>query len=290
MKTQAELAARYTELRPLLTRVAYAVLGSHSDAEDVVSECWLRLIVAHRRAPIRNLQAWATVAVSRRALDVLNSERIARETYVGPWLPEPLLSQAADPADRVTLDDTVNYALLVVLETLTPAERTSWVLHDLFGMEFSQVAAIVGRTEAAVRQLASRARKHVADGSPRTPVSPAEHRATTEAFALACAQADIHKLLTILDPDVTVTSDGGGQVVAARRPVHGSGRVAAFLLKIVRTIRPAEHVEISSVNDAPGLVVRDPDRVTAVISLTVDSQLITRIDIIRAPNKLTRLN
>lgn len=170
MSGDAALAAAYAEARPRLTRMAYAMLGSHAEAEDVVADCWLRLAAANAREPVRDVEGWAVVAVARGALDTLRSARSRRETYVGPWLPEPLLTAAGtapDPADRVTLDESVSFALLVVLERLSPAERTAWVLHDLFRLEFPEVAEIVGRTPAAVRQLASRARRHVADGTPR---------------------------------------------------------------------------------------------------------------------------
>ena len=300
MTDEATLAAAFTGCRPLLLRVAYAVLGSHADAEDVVSDCWPALVRSDSSQPIRDVQAWATVAVSRRALDLLRSARVRRERYVGPWLPEPVLDRAGgaggssselgDPADRVTLDDTVSYALLVVLETLSPAERTAWVLHDLFGMEFSEVASVVGRTESAVRQLASRARRHVAEGTPRVSVSADLHRATTEAFALACAEGNIDKLVSLLDPKVVLTSDGGGQVVAAKRPVVGVNKVALFLTRIARNVTPRERAEITAVNGMAGIVIRDPDRIQSVISLTVDAGLITRVDIIRAPDKLAHVS
>jgi RNA polymerase sigma-70 factor, ECF subfamily len=165
-----QLAEGYHRDRPRLVRIAYAVLGSHAEAEDVVADCFTRLLAADQAEPVRDVEAWATVAVGRRALDVLRSARTRREVYVGPWLPEPIVTampgMAPDPADRVTLDESVGYALLVVLESLTPAERTAWVLHDLFGMPFGEVATVVGRTVPAVRQLASRARRHVAAGAP----------------------------------------------------------------------------------------------------------------------------
>ncbi|WP_278256392.1 sigma-70 family RNA polymerase sigma factor [Nocardioides convexus] len=147
---QAELAEQYDALRPRMVRVAYAILGSRAEAEDVVADCWTRLVEADRRDPVRDLTGWLTVAVARAATDVLRSARVRREEYVGPWLPEPFV--VADPADRVTLDETVGYALLVVLESLTPAERTAFVLHDVFGLGFPEVATVVGRTPAAVRQ------------------------------------------------------------------------------------------------------------------------------------------
>ena len=142
------LAAAFSQARPRLVRVAYAIIGSHSEAEDVVADCWFRLAAADQDGPVRDVEAWAVVAVSRMALDVLRSARVRRERYVGPWLPEPVVASpgqmAADPADQVTLDDEVGYALLVVMETLSPAERTAFVLHDLFGVSFDEIAAIVG--------------------------------------------------------------------------------------------------------------------------------------------------
>ena len=180
-----ELAAEYTRIRPRLLRAAYALLGTYAEAEDVVADTWLRLAAADQRERVSDVEAWAVVAVSRRALDVLRSARVQREAYVGPWLPEPLIERLpgpavppslaasqADPADQVTLDESVSYALMVVLETLTPAERTAWVLHDLFGVPFPEVAGVVGRDPAAVRQLAARARAHVRAGAPRMAVSP----------------------------------------------------------------------------------------------------------------------
>ena len=162
MSRDAMLAAAYQQARPRLVRIAYAVLGSHVEAEDVVSECWLKLAAADRVGPVRDVDAWATVAVARAALDTARSARMRREVYPGSWLPEPLIEHmvADDPADRVSLDDTVSYALLVVLESLTPAERTSWVLHDLFGMTFIDVAATVGRTSCGAPARGARPRTY----------------------------------------------------------------------------------------------------------------------------------
>ncbi|MEU6852460.1 RNA polymerase sigma factor SigJ [Actinacidiphila alni] len=253
-----ELAAAYARARPRLIRLAYAVLGSHAEAEDVVSDCWLRLAEAHAREPVQDVDAWATVAVARRAVDTLRSARVRRETYVGPWLPEPLLGSAAapaDPADRVTLDESVSFALLVVLETLSPAERTAWVLHDLFGVEFTDVGRVVGRSTAAVRQLAARARKHIADGAPRIVVDAHEHEAAVAAFARAAGEGDLAALTAVLDPQVTLTSDGGGLVTAARKPVHGADRVGRFLLGTASRMDAGQRLVATTVNGAPGLVV-----------------------------------
>jgi RNA polymerase sigma-70 factor, ECF subfamily len=287
----AMLAAAYDQARPRLVRIAYAVLGSRSEAEDVVSDCWLRMSAADARDPIQDVDAWATVAVARGALDALRSARVRREVYVGPWLPEPIVEFTPadqDPADRVTLDDTVSFALLVVLETLTPAERTAWVLHDLFGMSFAEVAEVVGRTPAAVRQLAARARAHIRSRAPRVQVDAAQHRAAVTTFLRAAAGGDLSALLAVLDPDVVLTTDGGGQVSAARRPVHGADRVGRFLLGITTKIRATGLARIIQVNGAPGLGIFDHGELAAVVSLTVVSGRITRIDLIRAPGKLPR--
>ena len=184
-------AERFAEARPRLLRLAYSELGDLGEAEDVVQEAWLRLERVDAQA-IENLDGWLTTVVARLALDRLRSARARRETYVGPWLPEPLASD--DPADRVTLDESVSYALLTVLEQLSPAERTAFVLHDVFDVPFGEVAEVVGRTPEAVRQLASRARRHVTQESPRFAASRDEHDRAVRAFAQAIAEGDIEGL------------------------------------------------------------------------------------------------
>jgi RNA polymerase sigma-70 factor, ECF subfamily len=285
---QAQLAEAYDAARPRLVRLAYAVLGSVSDAEDVVSDGWLRLVSADAREPILDIQAWATVTITRLALDLLNSARVRRERYVGPWLPEPVVVTTSDPADRVTLDESVSYALMVVLETLSPAERTTWVLHDLFGMPFSEVADAVGRTPSAVRQLASRARRHVADNAPRLNVSASEHDAVVAAFLTASAGGDMAGLLQVLDPEVVLTADGGGVVTAARRPVLGADRVSRFVLGIADNVREGQHVEPVPVNGSTGLALYDGDRIAIVVAFTVRNSKIIRLDLVLAPDKLPR--
>jgi RNA polymerase sigma-70 factor (ECF subfamily) len=285
---EALLAEAYNAGRPRLVRLAYAMIGSTGDAEDVVSDGWLRLVSADAREPILDIQAWAAVTVTRLALDLLSSARVRRERYVGPWLPEPVVETTNDPADRVTLDESVSYALMVVLETLSPAERTTWVLHDLFGLPFPEVADIVGRTPAAVRQLAARARRHVADNAPRLTVSATEHDAAVDAFLAASAGGDLAGLLQVLDPDVVLTADGGGVVSAARRPVLGADRVSRFILGIAENIREGQHLETVPVNGSTGLALYDGARIAIVVSFTVLDAKITRLDFILAPNKLPR--
>ena len=216
-------AERFAQARPRLLRLAYSELGDLGEAEDVVQEAWLRLERADADA-IENLDGWLTTVVGRLALDHLRSARARRETYVGPWLPEPLVSE--DPADRVTLDESVSYALLTVLEQLSPAERTAFVLHDVFDVPFGDVAEVVGRSPEAVRQLASRARRHVKRERPRVAASRDEHERTVRAFAQAVTEGDLEGLVAVLDPDVVWTSDGGGRVIASRKPIYGGARVA----------------------------------------------------------------
>ncbi len=285
---EAALAREFEAQRPRLLRVAYASTGSLAEAEDCVQEAWLRLQRAPDRGDIRDLGAWLTTTVSRLALDALGSARARRERAAGPWLPEPVVVPLAeDPADRVTLDESVSMALLVVLETLSPAERTAFVLHDVFGVEFGEIAEVVGRSPAAVRKLASRARRHVHDDRPRFPPSRTQQRDIVAAFTSACYDGDLERLMALLDPDVTWRADGGGRVHAAPRSARGARQIARVLLAFAR--RPPRQVRMALVNGSPGLVVRDADGILTVLALTVDAGRITAIDVIRDPAKLGRV-
>lgn len=289
MTRQTELATAYDLARPRLTRVAYAMLGSWAEAEDVVSDCWLKLAAADEVEQVRDIEAWATVAVARTALDVLRSARARREVYPGPWLPEPVIDLSPvpdDPLDRVTLDDTVRYALLVVLETLTPAERTAWVLHDLFGMTFADVAETVGRTPAAVRQLAARARTHLEERTPRVTVTELDYSNAVRRFLDAAVGGDMETFLQALDPDVTIVSDGGGVVWAARRPIHGADKAIRFLVGIAASATPDTALRVVTINGEPGLGIFEADRLVTAGILTVANERIVRIDFVRAPDKL----
>ena len=280
------MTERFLAARPRLLRLAYSQLGDLAEAEDVVQEAWLRL---ERAGPetIDDLDAWLTTTVARLALDVLRSARARRVEYVGPWLPEPVVGGGPDPADRVTLDESVSYALLTVLEQLTPAERTAFVLHDVFDVAFPEVAEIVGRSPDSVRQLASRARRHVVAERPRRPVSPAEHRRLVEAFARASEEGDVEQLLELLDPDVTFTADGGGRAIAARKPLRGGLRVARAWAAIQRRDTQAR-LSVVDVNGAAGLLIEDASGPT-LLSFTVDGGRIVRVDVLRNPAKLRGL-
>jgi RNA polymerase sigma-70 factor, ECF subfamily len=277
-------AERFAAARPRLLRLAYSELGDFGEAEDVVQEAWLRLERADAGA-IDNLDGWLTTVVARLALDRLQSARARRETYVGPWLPEPLGSE--DPADRVTLDESVSYALLTVLEQLSPAERTAFVLHDVFNVPFDEVAEVVGRTPEAVRQLASRARRHVKRERPRFAATREQHDRAVRAFAQAVAEGDLEGLVAVLDPDVVWTSDGGGRVSAARKPLLGRARVAPAWAAFGRKFA-TEPVEMT-LNGRLGLALPGSDGHRSVLSFVVSDGRITRIDAMRNPDKLRRL-
>ncbi|WP_231509805.1 RNA polymerase sigma factor SigJ [Streptosporangium roseum] len=284
MNGDEDLATEFDAIRPRLVGVAYGLLGSLEEAEDVVQDAWLRLGRADR-AEIQDVTGWLVVTVSRLALDVLRSARVRREEYVGPWLPEPVVTEA-DPADRVTLAESMSMAMLVVLESLSPAERTAFVLHDVFGLSFQEVAQAVGRSPAACRQLAARARKHVAARAPRFDVDADEHRRVVEAFARASTGRDLDALLALLDPDVVLRSDGGGLVTAARRPVHGAGRVSRFLVGVAERSGDGGRFTPATVNGRPGLLRFRDGALSGVYGLTVVGGLITEIHIVVNPEKL----
>jgi RNA polymerase sigma-70 factor (ECF subfamily) len=281
---RVSVADRFERARPRLLRLAYSELGDLTEAEDVVQEAWLRLQRLGRQE-IENLDGWLTTVVARLALDRLRSARARRESYVGPWLPEPLVSE--DPADRVTLDESVSYALLTVLEQLSPAERTAFVLHDVFDVPFDEVAEVVGRTPEAVRQLASRARRHVTRESPRFGASREEHDRAVRAFAQAVAEGNLESLVAVLDPDVVWTSDGGGRATALRAPMRGATRVGRAWVALRRK-SIGEAIEIT-LNGRLGLVLPARDGKRAAVSFVINDGRITRIDAIRNPDKLRRL-
>jgi RNA polymerase sigma-70 factor, ECF subfamily len=281
-----EPTEQFEALRPQLLRTAYRLLGSVADAEDIVQEAWLRLQRVQAPDAIVDLSAYMRTTVTRLAYDQLGSARVRRESYVGEWLPEPLV-EAPDPSDQVTLDESVSTALMLVLERLSPAERTAFVLHDSFGMPFEQVAEVVGRSPQSVRQLAARARRHVHEARPRRPASADEHRRIVGAFAAACEQGDLSGLLTLLDPDVVWRSDGGGKVSSSLRAQHGGEHVARALVKL--SAKFAQHHRPIRVNGAPGTISVDRLGVITVTSVTIDNGRIVAINSVRNPDKLGHL-
>ena len=277
-------AERFAEARPRLLRLAYSELGDLGEAEDVVQEAWLRLERVDAQA-IENLDGWLTTVVARLALDRLRSARARRETYVGPWLPEPLGSD--DPADRVTLDESVSYALLTVLEQLSPAERTAFVLHDVFDVPFGEVAEVVGRTPEAVRQLASRARRHVTREGPRFAASSDEHDRAVRAFAEAIAEGEHRGSRRGARPRCHLDVRRWRDRERARKPLRGGERVARAWVALGRK-SPHEPTEIR-LNGQLGLMLPHRDGHRSAMSFIVSDGRVVRIDAVRNPEKLRRL-
>jgi RNA polymerase sigma-70 factor (ECF subfamily) len=280
-----DVAAELQAHRPFLVGVARRMLGSGDEAEDIVQEAFLRASRAEPR-DIAEPRAWLTTVVSRLALDHLKSARVRREAYVGPWLPEPVVG---DPADRITLDEQVSLALTTVLETLSPAERVVYVLHEAFGVPLAEVATIVGRTPDACRQLASRARRHVQAGAPRFDTDPVEQRRVVEAFRVAVEAGDVAALAQLLDEDVVGRADANGLVPGAgRKPLQGRTKVLKGIKAGARGFAGFT-TEVRPVNGKPGIVGYLGEVVIAVLDLTVESGLITHIDIVVNPDKLRRV-
>lgn len=269
--------------RNLLFTVAYELLGSAADAEDVVQETWLRWADVDLDT-VRERRAYLVRITTRQALTRLRTLRRRRESYVGPWLPEPLLT-TPDVAEDAELADSVSMAMLLVLETLTPTERAVFVLREVFDVAYDEIAEAVGRSPAAVRQTAHRARAHVAARRPRGAVSPAETRDALAAFRRAVATGDLNALLGVLAPDVVLLTDGGGVVRAATAPVVGAGAVARVLGRIpaAASLRPVW------ANGFPALVVRLDGAVDTVLAARCDDGLVTGLYAVRNPGKLTRL-
>ena len=272
--------------RSLLFTVAYEMLGSASDAEDVVQETWLRWAgVDH--AVVRDPRAYLVRIVTRQALNRLRTLARRREDYVGEWLPEPLLT-SPDVAADVELAESLSIAMLTVLETLGPTERAVFVLREVFETPYDEIAEAVGKTPAAVRQIAHRARDHVAARRPRMPVSTTEQQEAVDRFLAAIRHGDLQGLLDVLAPDVVVVADGGGLVAAARRPIAGAERVAGLLLEAFRTL----DFEAKAVwlNGSPAARLDIGGEVNTAVGLAVENGRITRIYAIRNPRKLGRLD
>jgi RNA polymerase sigma factor (sigma-70 family) len=276
--------------RRQLINLAYRLLGSLAEAEDAVQETYARwyAMSRHQQDAIVSPGAWLTTVASRICLNVLRSARVRRERYVGEWIPEPLPDdterRSADPADRVTLDESINMAFLVVLESMTPAERVAFILHDVFRYSFAEVAEIVGRTPAACRQLASSARRRV-HASPPSTTPTAQHAATVREFKRAWEAQDVDALLGLLDPDATAIGDGGGRATAVLHPIEGDEQVARFFAGLVIE---AAHVTLleRTVNGQPGLVAQRDGVTVAVYAFRITRNRITHIWVVLNPEKL----
>ena len=279
---QLEQFERY---RPHLQAVAYRMLGSVTEADDALQEAWLRLSRADTD-DVDNLGGWLTTVVGRVCLDMLRSRRSRQEDYVGSWLPEPIVSldDETDPEQEAILADSVGLALLVVLETLTPAERLAFVLHDMFAVPFEEIAPIVGRTPAAARQLASRGRRRVQGAEPNPDTDVRGQREIVDAFLAASRAGDFDALLAVLDPDVVFRADPGKIRALARLPITGAEAVATEILS--RGSRFAPMARPALVNGTAGVVVGPEGRPFAVVGFTVARGRIVAIDLITNPDKL----
>ncbi len=285
MNDQSWQLEQFERYRPHLQAVAYRMLGSVTEADDALQEAWLRLSRADTD-DVANLGGWLTTVVGRVCLDMLRSRRSRQEEYVGSWLPEPIVSldDETDPEQEAILADSVGLALLVVLETLTPAERLAFVLHDMFAVPFEEIAPIVGRTPAAARQLASRGRRRVQGAEPNPDTDVRGQREIIDAFLAASRAGDFDALLAVLDPDVVFRADPGKIRALARLPITGAEAVATEILS--RGSRFAPMARPALVNGTAGVVVGPEGRPFAVVGFTVARGRIVAIDLITNPDKL----
>ncbi|HEX2174613.1 MAG TPA: RNA polymerase sigma-70 factor [Nocardioidaceae bacterium] len=277
--------------RNLLFTVAYEMLGSAADAEDVLQETWLRWVAREERSDldsVRDERAYLVRITTRQALTRLRTLGRRKETYVGPWLPEPLLT-APDVADDVELADSLSMAMLLVLETLTPTERAVFVLREVFDLGYDEIAEAVDKTQAAVRQIAHRARAHVAARRPRGAVSSAESRAALEALQRAIETGDLQSLVDVLAPDVVALGDGGGVKQALPRPVVGADKVAALIAVGLKQARDDLSAEPAQINGSPALILRLNGELDMVVAVRIDDGLVTGLYTVRNPEKLSRV-
>ncbi|MCR6483175.1 RNA polymerase sigma-70 factor [Amycolatopsis sp. OK19-0408] len=273
--------------RNLLFTVAYEMLGSAADAEDVLQETWLRWVEVDL-AQVRDERAYLVRITTRQALNRLRTMKRRKEAYVGPWLPEPLLT-APDVAENVELAESVSMALMLVLETLSPTERAVFVLREVFELGYDEIADAVGKTPAAVRQIAHRARRHVDARRPRETVSASRAREVLASFQHALEGRDLQGLLDLLAPDVVLMSDGGGVKQAALRPITGAGKIVRFIGGGIGRTEQALTAAPTVVNGNPGLVLRLDGELDGVMAVRVEGGRITGLYYVRNPEKLTRV-
>ncbi|MET9270415.1 RNA polymerase sigma-70 factor [Kribbella sp. NPDC003557] len=285
--TDDQLAQEFAEHRAVLVGAAYRVVGSVSDAEDVVQEAWLRWS-AIEHDDIRDVRAYLIRITTRLALNRLREQKARREQYVGPWLPEPLATDEDDPAAAAELADSVSMAMLVVLETLSPLERATFVLREVFDLPYDEIADTLGRSEAAVRQLAHRARNHVHARQPRHHVDKASHDELTMRFMQAAGSGDFDQVVALLAPDAVLISDGGGKKRAALRPIQGAEKIARWLFAVIAE-NPGFEIRMGTLNGEVAYIAYDGDEPDTVAFLEVTDGLISDLYLIRNPDKLRQV-
>jgi RNA polymerase sigma-70 factor, ECF subfamily len=284
-----EHAERFIHLRPLLFTIAYEILGSATETDDVLQDSYLRWAEVDL-ATVRDTKSYLAQLVTRQALNTLRARARRREEYVGPWLPEPLLLNDQDPSADMVLAESVSMAMLVLLETLSPDERAVFVLREVFGFAYDEIASAVGKSVPAVHQVAHRAREHVQARRKRfEPVDPQRSAEITAEFFAAASSGDVQTLMSMLAPDATWIADSGGKVSAARRPVIGAEKVARVIVGLVRTGLPDMRVQMATCNSAPALMVYSGDRLDLVLTVEIVDGKISKFYAIRNPDKLTAI-
>ncbi|BBZ71673.1 RNA polymerase sigma-70 factor [Mycobacterium paraseoulense] len=289
--TGGEHAERFTVLRPLLFTIAYEMLGSATEADDVLQDSYLRW-AAVDLSTVRDTKSYLAQLVTRQALNALRAGARRREDYVGPWLPEPLLLDEQDPSADVVLAESISMAMLVLLETLSPDERAVFVLREVFGFDYGEIAEAVGKPAPTVRQVAHRAREHVRARRKRFDATdPQRNARLTAQFLQTAASGDVQTLMTMLAPDATWTADSGGKVSAARRPVVGADRVARAIVGLIRkaTELVEFRIEMVTCNSAPAVLLYLADHLEGVITLEIADDKITNFYVTRNPDKLAAL-
>jgi RNA polymerase sigma-70 factor (ECF subfamily) len=285
----AQVTENYEELRPYVFSVAYRMLGSVAEAEDIAQEAFLRL---DQRDEVDSPRAYAATVATRLAIDRLRSAQVRREQYFGPWLPEPLVDgMAPDAAEQIEMGESLSIAFLVLLETLSPVERAVYVLHEAFDYSYAEIAEVVERSEENCRQIAARARKRIDAGRPRFDPSPEERAALAERFFAAAEEGDMDGLVSMLAADATMSGDGGGKATAAAAPVVGAERVARFIAGLARTgARRGVESRPALVNGQPGLAAYDSDGLLiSVLSLEISEGAVQAIHSVVNPDKLGHL-
>jgi RNA polymerase sigma-70 factor, ECF subfamily len=282
---QKNLTEEFERLRPRLFGLAYRMVGVRADAEDIVQDAYVRWHNVDRDT-IDNAEAWLVTTTTRLALDRLRRLKTEREAYVGPWLPEPIVSAAEMPDRDLELAADLSIAMMTLLETLAPEERAAFLLHDVFDVDYAQIASILDRSEAACRQVIHRARERVRGSRRRFESTTEAKRALIEQFKEATMAADEAALLALFTPDVVWTADGGGKTAASPRPLHGLDRIVALVLGIRRKWLANSALEVTTVNGEPGLLVRDGDTVTAIMAFDVDQGRIASVYAVVNPEKL----
>ncbi len=281
----------FNEHRPLLFSLAYRMLGTVMDAEDMVQETYVRWQQADAEE-VKAPKAYLSTIITNLCINHLQSARVKREEYIGPWLPEPLImtDENMDPARNITMADSLSMAFMVLLERLQPAERAAFLLREVFDYDYDEIARMLGKTEANCRQMVHRARQHIRERRPRFDVSKETQARLTQQFMQACASGDLEGLMSLLTEDVQLLSDGGGQVNAARKPITGADRVARFFTGLMKKAAPgALSVRPAEINGQPGLITYLNGRLLNVLALDIAENQIRGIYIVVNPDKLRRL-